>query len=184
VNISTTPTSAQGRPSAGTILFGFTISISSPAPVGGLTVHYKTQNGTAVGGNSAAFDYISIADATVDFAYNGSMSQTVYVTVNGNSAVLANPKTFFVVLTSWGASPGGTGNPASQLSGPAQGTSWPPSCTRRCKLARSPAAQCLHAVHTDQRPPSNSALISASRPRCRRTPVRSRSSTTRRTALP
>jgi hypothetical protein len=68
---------------SGTALLGFTVSLSSPQ-AGAVTVSYATANGTATAGS----DYLA-ASGTVTFNA-GQTSQTVYVTVYGDTAYEPN----------------------------------------------------------------------------------------------
>ncbi|MBD2703985.1 T9SS type A sorting domain-containing protein [Spirosoma sp. BT702] len=77
---------------AGTTDFTFTISLSAPAPPGGVTVNYTTADGTAI----APDDYTS-ASGTVTFP-QGSSTRTFTVLVKGDTSPETN-ETFFVNLT-------------------------------------------------------------------------------------
>jgi hypothetical protein len=72
---------AEGN--SGTKLATFTVSLSNPSSAS-ITVKYATADGTATAGS----DYVS-ASGTLTFAA-GTTSQTVSVTINGDTAVEAN----------------------------------------------------------------------------------------------
>src|SRR3712207_2892019 len=59
----------------------FTVTLSAPAPTGGVQVNYATRNGTA----AAASDYTSTA-GTLSFAA-GETTKTVTVQVTGDATV-------------------------------------------------------------------------------------------------
>jgi hypothetical protein len=73
--------------------WAFTVALSTPAPVGGITVHWSTADGTAT---AAGNDYTPAA-GTVDFA-PGESSQTINVDVIGDTLFEPN-ENFFVNLT-------------------------------------------------------------------------------------
>ncbi|WP_087960681.1 Calx-beta domain-containing protein [Lysobacter antibioticus] len=73
--------------------FVFTVTLSEPAPAGGVSVRYATADGSA----SAAGDY-NVANGTVTFA-EGQTSATVAVQVNDDSDTEGD-ETFFVRLSS------------------------------------------------------------------------------------
>jgi hypothetical protein len=79
---------------AGTTTFTFTVSLSQPAPAGGVTFDIATQDGTAtVAGN----DYVA-KSLTGQAITAGNQTYTFDVTVNGDT--VAEPdETFFVNLT-------------------------------------------------------------------------------------
>lgn len=83
----------QSEGNAGTVIFTFTVSLSSAAPAGGVTFDISTADGTA----SAPGDYAShvLTSQTIPA---GSNSYTFDVTVNGDTAIEPN-ETFFVNVT-------------------------------------------------------------------------------------
>ncbi|MFN2502151.1 MAG: choice-of-anchor D domain-containing protein, partial [Pyrinomonadaceae bacterium] len=78
---------------AGTSTFAFTVSLSSPAPAGGVTFDIATANNTAAAGT----DYVA-STLTGQTIAAGSSSYTFNVTVNGDTAVEPN-ETFFVNIS-------------------------------------------------------------------------------------
>lgn len=82
---------AEGN--AGTTNFNFTVSLSAPAPAGGVSFDIATANGTATAGT----DYVarSLTGQTIP---SGSSSYTFTVQVNGDALNEAN-ETFFVNVT-------------------------------------------------------------------------------------
>jgi uncharacterized protein len=77
----------------GTITMNFSVSLSAPAGVGGVSFTYATADGTATAGS----DYVSASGmATIA---EGATSTTVTVTINGDLSVEGN-ETFFVNLSS------------------------------------------------------------------------------------
>lgn len=78
---------------SGATTFTFTVSLSSPAPAGGVSFDIATADGTA----AAGIDYIarSLSGQTIPA---GSSTYTFNVTVNGDMAVEAN-EVFFVNVT-------------------------------------------------------------------------------------
>ena len=79
---------------AGTTTFTFTVSLSSPAPTGGVTLNIATQDGTATTANN---DYVarSLNGQTVAA---GQTTYTLDVTVNGDPAIEPT-ETFLVNVT-------------------------------------------------------------------------------------
>jgi uncharacterized repeat protein (TIGR01451 family) len=75
---------------AGTTTFAFTVSLSAPAPTGGVTFDIATANGTAV----APGDYTT-SSLTAQTIPAGSSTYTFNVLVNGDTAPESN-ETFFV----------------------------------------------------------------------------------------
>ena len=71
----------------------FTISLSSPAPAGGVTYNVATANGTA----TAGIDYVAL-NLTGQTIAAGQSSATVSVTINGDIAV-ENDETFTVTVS-------------------------------------------------------------------------------------
>jgi uncharacterized protein (TIGR03437 family) len=78
----------------GTTTFNFTVSLSQPAPAGGVTFDIATQDRTATTSND---DYValSLAGQTIPA---GQSSSTFYVTVNGDTVVEPS-ETFLVNVT-------------------------------------------------------------------------------------
>jgi len=85
-------TLAEGN--AGTTSFTFTVSLSSPAPAGGVTFDIATADGTATAANS---DYTA-KSLTAQSIAAGNTSYTFTVLVNGDTAIESN-ETFFVNVT-------------------------------------------------------------------------------------
>lgn len=79
---------------SGTITASFTVSLSSPAPVGGVSFDIVTADGTAT---TADGDYLGIASATQTIAA-GDSNYTYNVTVNGDTTTEPD-ETFFVNIT-------------------------------------------------------------------------------------
>lgn len=79
---------------SGTTTFNFTVSLSQPAPAGGVTFDIATADGTAT---SAANDYVARA-LTNQSISAGQSSYTFGVTVNGDKLVESN-ETFLVNVT-------------------------------------------------------------------------------------
>jgi uncharacterized repeat protein (TIGR01451 family) len=82
----------QAEGDAGTSTFDFTVSIDVAADA---TVQVDTADGTATTADS---DYVAIAAQTVTFTAMGATTQTVSVTVNGDTVIEGN-ETFNVNLT-------------------------------------------------------------------------------------
>jgi uncharacterized repeat protein (TIGR01451 family) len=82
---------AEGN--AGTTDFAFTVSLSGPAPAGGVTFDIATADNTA----TAPSDYAS-SSLTNQTIPAGSTSYTFHVSVNGDTTVESN-ETFFVNVT-------------------------------------------------------------------------------------
>jgi len=80
--------------SSGTSVYNFTVSLSAPAPVGGVKFDIATADGTAT---TADGDYVS-SSLTNQTIMQGNMSYTFSVTVNGDTTVEPN-ETFFVNVT-------------------------------------------------------------------------------------
>jgi hypothetical protein len=76
----------------GTITFNFTVSLSATANV---TVQVDTADNTATIADS---DYVAIVGQTVTFSSGGALTQTVSVTVNGDTNIEMD-ETFFVNLS-------------------------------------------------------------------------------------
>ncbi len=87
----------QTEGNAGTTAFVFTVSLTAPAPAGGVTFNASTADGTTNPANAPG-DYTALTNqgGTISAA---STSTTVTVQVNGDIATEAN-ETFFVNLTS------------------------------------------------------------------------------------
>jgi Tol biopolymer transport system component/predicted secreted protein len=79
---------------SGTTTFTFTVSLSQPAPTGGVTFNIATQDGTA---NTANNDYVS-RSLTGQTIAAGQSTYTFAVTVNGDLGIEPN-ETFFVNVT-------------------------------------------------------------------------------------
>ena len=79
---------------AGTTVFSFTVSLSAPAPAGGVTFDIATADNTAT---TADNDYVASALTGQTIPAGGS-SYTFNVTVNGDTTVEPN-ETFFVNVT-------------------------------------------------------------------------------------
>ncbi|TDH18324.1 hypothetical protein EXU57_23490, partial [Segetibacter sp. 3557_3] len=84
-------TQAEGN--AGTSVFNFTVTLSSPAPAGGVSFNISTADGTATAGS----DYV--ARSATGQIPAGATTYTFAVTVNGDNTVEPN-ETFFVNLSS------------------------------------------------------------------------------------
>ena len=84
----------QNEGNSGTINFNFTVSLSAPAPAGGVTFNIVTADNTATTANS---DYVakSLTSQTIPA---GSSSYNFSVAVNGDAVVEPN-ETFFVNVT-------------------------------------------------------------------------------------
>ncbi len=79
---------------SGTTTAAFTVSLSSAPAVGqAVSLNYVTANGTATAGS----DYVALPTTTLTFAA-GQISQTVNVTVNGDTTVESN-ETFLLNLS-------------------------------------------------------------------------------------
>lgn len=72
---------SQNEGNAGTSTFAFTLSLSAPAPLGGVTFDIATQDGTAT---AASGDYVA-QSLTAQTIPAGSTSYTFNVTVNGDT---------------------------------------------------------------------------------------------------
>ena len=81
---------SQNEGNSGTTLFTFTVSLSEPAPVGGVTFDIATANGTATAGS----DYIAKSLSAQSIAA-GSSTYTFDVVVNGDTSSEPS-ETFFV----------------------------------------------------------------------------------------
>ena len=84
-------TSPEGN--SGTSNFVFTVTRSNN--VGAVSVNYATADNTA----SSASDYVAKPITTLNFAAGGPLTQTVTISVNGDTAVESN-ESFFVNLSS------------------------------------------------------------------------------------
>jgi hypothetical protein len=87
-------TQAEGN--AGTTTFNFTVSLTQPAPAGGVSFTINTADGTT-NPATAGSDYVAIVNGSGSIAQNAT-STTVSVTVNGDTVVEPN-ETFFVNIT-------------------------------------------------------------------------------------
>jgi ribosomal protein L35AE/L33A/predicted secreted protein len=85
---------SQSEGNSGTTTFTFTVSLSTPAPTGGVTFDIATQDGTATVANN---DYVarSLTSQTIPA---GSQTYSFAVTVNGDATIEPN-ETFFVNVT-------------------------------------------------------------------------------------
>jgi predicted extracellular nuclease len=99
---------AQTEGDSGQTNFTFTVSLTSPAPAGGVTFNVDTADGTAQDGTPAGEDNDYVAVHTTGSIAAGSSSTTVNVPVNGDTTVEAN-ETFTVNVSNIvGALPGDT----------------------------------------------------------------------------
>lgn len=78
---------------AGTSVLNFPITLSSAAPVGGVTITYSTANGTATAGS----DYVAVVAGTVTIAA-GATAGSLPVTIIGDTTLEAD-ETFTVTMT-------------------------------------------------------------------------------------
>ncbi|MEJ7701059.1 MAG: Calx-beta domain-containing protein [Pyrinomonadaceae bacterium] len=85
-------TKAEGN--SGTTIFTFTVTLSAPAPAGGVTFNITTQDGTAT---AAGGDYVA-KSLTAQTIPQGATTFTFDVTVNGDTTTEPN-ETFFVNIT-------------------------------------------------------------------------------------
>lgn len=91
----------QNEGNSGTTTFAFTVSLTVPAPAGGVTFDIATADGTAT---TADNDYVA-SSLTGQTIPAGSSTYAFNVTVNGDATVEAN-ETFFVNVTNvTGATP-------------------------------------------------------------------------------
>src|SRR5205807_724285 len=88
---------SQNEGNSGTTMFNFTVSLSQPAPVGGVTFTVNTADGTT-NPATAGSDYVAIVNGGGTITA-GDTSTTVSVTVNGDTTSESN-ETFFVNLSS------------------------------------------------------------------------------------
>ena len=91
---------SQAEGNAGPTAFTFTVSLSQPAPIGGVTFNVDTADGTAQDGTPGGEDndYVAVHSTGVSIA-QGLSSSPVTVTVNGDMTTEAN-ETFFVNISS------------------------------------------------------------------------------------
>ena len=91
---------SQAEGNAGPTTFTFTVSLSQPAPAGGVTFNVDTADGTAQDGTPGGEDndYVAVHTIGVSIAA-GLSSTTVAVQVNGDATTEAN-ETFFVNISS------------------------------------------------------------------------------------
>jgi hypothetical protein len=84
---------SQNEGNSGTTNFSFTVSLSNPAPAGGVSFDIATANGTATAGS----DYVarSLSSQTIEA---GSSSYSFVVTVSGDTMVEPD-ETFFVTVS-------------------------------------------------------------------------------------
>jgi predicted extracellular nuclease len=87
-------TQAEGN--SGTTSFNFTVSLTSPAPAGGVTFNASTADGTTNPANAGS-DYVALTNQPFTITA-GNTSTTVTVTVNGDTTIEPN-ETFFVNIT-------------------------------------------------------------------------------------
>ncbi len=85
---------ALGEGNSGTTNFNFTVSLTAPAPAGGVTFNASTADGTATTANS---DYVGFTNQPFTIT-QGNTSTTVTVAVNGDTTNEPN-ETFFVNIT-------------------------------------------------------------------------------------
>ena len=85
-NLTINDVSVTEGPTGNTVLATFTVSLSTPAPAGGVTFDIATADGTAT---TADADYVtrSLTGQTISA---GNTSYTFDVTVNGDSAIESN----------------------------------------------------------------------------------------------
>lgn len=87
---------AQAEGASGAVTFSFTVTLSAPAPAGGVTFDIATADGTAQDGNPAGEDTDYVAKSEMGRTISpGNSSATFTVTVNGDTAVEPD-ETFFV----------------------------------------------------------------------------------------
>ena len=85
---------AQAEGNAGTTAFNFTVSLTAPAPLGGVTFDYATADNTAT---LADNDYVQVP-TTGGSIPTGSSTTNIIVQVNGDATTEPN-ETFFVNIT-------------------------------------------------------------------------------------
>lgn len=85
---------AKAEGNSGATIFTFTVSLDSPAPVGGVSFNASTADGTATVADN---DYVGFTDQPYTIP-QGNTSTTVDVTVNGDTVQETN-ETFFVNIT-------------------------------------------------------------------------------------
>ncbi len=85
---------SQAEGNAGTTAFNFTVSLSAPAPAGGVTFTYATSDGTATLANN---DYVQVTP-TGGSIPTGSSTTNIIVQVNGDTTPEPN-ETFNVNIT-------------------------------------------------------------------------------------
>ena len=91
---------SQAEGNAGPTTFTFTVSLSQPAPVGGVTFNVDTADGTAQDGTPGGEDNDYVAVHTIGASIAAGLSSTpVAVQVNGDATTEAN-ETFFVNISS------------------------------------------------------------------------------------
>lgn len=93
-NLTINDVSVTEGATGNTVLASFTVSLSAPAPAGGVTFDIATADGTAT---TADADYVA-RSLTGQTIAAGNTSYTFDVTVNGDSAIEAN-ETFLVNVT-------------------------------------------------------------------------------------
>ncbi len=93
---------------SGTSVMNFPITLSAPAPAGGVTITYSTVDSTATAGSG---DYVAVINGTATIAA-GSTSGFLPVTINGDTAIEANETFTVQMISSTHATLGlGTTNP-------------------------------------------------------------------------
>ena len=98
INLSLNDVS-QNEGDTGTTNFSFTVSLSAPAPAGGVTFDIATADGTAQDGNPPTEDSDYVAQSlTGETILAGSSTYNFTVLVNGDAGIETN-ETFFVNVT-------------------------------------------------------------------------------------
>jgi len=100
LNPSVTVADAQANePASGSVPMLFTVSLSTPAPVSGASVHYSTAND--VGGlnpATAGVDYTAVPDTVLNFA-SGEQFKTVTVNILADGSAPEPDETFLLNLS-------------------------------------------------------------------------------------
>ncbi|MET0648921.1 MAG: hypothetical protein ABW208_20105, partial [Pyrinomonadaceae bacterium] len=88
------------EPSTGNAQLLFTLTLTQPAPVGGLSVNYTTADGTATGGASCggSVDYVSVTGGTASVPA-GSQTGTIPVTVCADTDSPESSETLTVTIS-------------------------------------------------------------------------------------
>lgn len=98
---------SQIEGNAGTTSFDFEVSLTSPAPAGGVTFDIATADGTATDGNAAGEDHDYVARSITGFSIpEGANSATFSVTVNGDTSAEPNESFSILVANISGANTG------------------------------------------------------------------------------